>query len=178
MTNFLTPLYRLTRYRLVIPLLRGRHSPQYTARGVGLGMFWAMTPFFGAQMLLVTINWLIARKLFSWDFSLANGIAWVWVSNVFTIIPLFFGYLITGQFMLGDHASINGYGKFVDVWTSSFSGSSSLWEGVANWFAIMVNGWGLPILIGSIPWSIILAIASYHLSLNFMQNYQRRRYGA
>jgi hypothetical protein len=45
------------RYRLIVPLKRRRHSPEYTARGVMIGLFWAFTPMVGIQMYLVSMTW-------------------------------------------------------------------------------------------------------------------------
>ena len=42
---------RACRLRLVVPLKRSVHSPEHIARGVGIGMFWAMTPTVGIQMV-------------------------------------------------------------------------------------------------------------------------------
>ncbi len=49
-------LKRTARYRLVTPLQRSRHPPGYVARGVSAGLFWAMTPTVGIQMILVVIT--------------------------------------------------------------------------------------------------------------------------
>ena len=62
-------LMRVLRYRLIVPLKRSRHAPEHTARGVMIGVAWAMTPTVGVQMPLVFANWIAARKLFNWDFN-------------------------------------------------------------------------------------------------------------
>ena len=64
-------------------------------------MFWAMTPFFGIQMALVMGTWLVTKKIFNWDFSIVNGLAWTWVTNVFTLLPVFYMFFLTGNLMLG-----------------------------------------------------------------------------
>ena len=35
---------RLLRLKLIVPLLRSPHPPEYKARGVAVGLMWAMTP--------------------------------------------------------------------------------------------------------------------------------------
>jgi len=54
---------RLMRYRLVIPILRARHEPEYTARGVFVGVAWGFTPTVGFQMPIVFVIWSIMRIL-------------------------------------------------------------------------------------------------------------------
>ena len=48
-------LYR----RLVVPLIRGQHAPEYTARGTMIGLGFAFTPLVGAQMPIVAAIWFI-----------------------------------------------------------------------------------------------------------------------
>ena len=38
---------RLLHLKLLIPLRRSPHSSEYAARGVAVGMFWALTPLVG-----------------------------------------------------------------------------------------------------------------------------------
>ena len=163
------------RYKLIIPLKRSKQSPKYTARGVMVGMFWAMTPFFGIQMALVVATWLITSKFFRWNFSLINGLAWTWVTNIFTLLPVFYLFFITGNLMLGVSGNISGYEQFVDVWNSSFDSTANGWGAVRHWFETMINGWGTPMLLGSVPWAIFSAWAAYVLRLKFVTDYQKRR---
>ncbi|MGY8991135.1 MAG: DUF2062 domain-containing protein, partial [Rhodospirillales bacterium] len=107
--SWINGLNRLIRYRLLIPLKRSAHSPEYTARGVMVGMVWAMTPTVGIQMGLVFGTWLFTRKFFKWDFSLINGMAWTWTTNVFTLIPIYYTFYITGQLMMGRFDDLSGY---------------------------------------------------------------------
>ena len=93
---------RLLRLRLMIPILRGRHSPEYTARGVFWGLLAAMTPTVGIQMPIVAAIWLVARRLGPrHNFNLVVALAWTWVTNVFTLPPIYYGFLVTGRLMLG-----------------------------------------------------------------------------
>ena len=73
--NLWQNLGRICRYRLVIPILRSPHPPEYKARGVAVGTAWAMTPLVGIQMYLVFMTWLISKKVFKWNFSLPLGLA-------------------------------------------------------------------------------------------------------
>ena len=54
-------LRRMLRYRLLVPLLRAKHPPEYTARGVFIGLLVAMTPTVGVQMPICLVTWLVLR---------------------------------------------------------------------------------------------------------------------
>ena len=76
--SFWQRIKRLLRLKLIIPLLRSPHPPEYKARGVAVGMAWAMTPLVGIQMWLVFMTWVIAKKIFKWGFSMPLALAWTW----------------------------------------------------------------------------------------------------
>ncbi|MDS4071718.1 MAG: DUF2062 domain-containing protein, partial [Defluviicoccus sp.] len=94
-------LGRLIHLRLIVPLKRSRHSPEFTARGTAIGLFWAFTPLVGIQMHLVFLTWLCMRPT-RWRFNLLVGVAWTWVTNVLTMWPCYYVFYVTGRLMLGD----------------------------------------------------------------------------
>lgn len=166
---------RLLRYRLQIPLKRSRHSPQHTARGVAVGMAWAMTPIFGAQMAAVFVTWLITRNLFKWDFSLINGLAWTWTTNVFTLLPAFYVFYVTGQVMMGRLDHLGGRETLDKLYAIINDPDLTGIEAGADWIATIASDWGLPLCIGWVPWSALSAWVAYRLSLNFVIAYRKRR---
>lgn len=166
---------RIIRYRLHIPMIRSPHPPEYTARGVMIGMIWAMVPIFGLQMAAVLITWIVAERIFKWDFSLVNGLAWTWTTNIVTIIPTYYVFYVTGQLMLGRFDDISGYSSFRNLFETSHAPDAGFWETFVSWTETLISGWGLPILIGSVPWTILSGWLAYVLSLRFCREYQRRR---
>lgn len=52
---------RILLRRLIAPLVRGKHPPEYTARGTAVGLLIAFTPTLGVQMELVFLLWVIIR---------------------------------------------------------------------------------------------------------------------
>jgi len=156
---------RLARYRLVIPLLRSRHPPEHTARGVAIGLFWAMTPLVGIQMMLVLATWIVGRRLFSYHFSLVLGLAWTWVTNAFTILPMYYAYHVTGQVMLGHWDDLTGFDAFAALWRETFAADIGFWRALADYTVDLVKGWGVPLLVGCLPWAIVSAAAGYWISL-------------
>ena len=64
----------VVRRRLLIPLFRSPHPPEYTARGVFIGVLVALTPTVGIQMAIVGVLWIALRALHSrFDFNLIAG---------------------------------------------------------------------------------------------------------
>lgn len=114
--SWLDRMARLCRYKLVIPIKRSPHSPEYTARGVMIGLMWGLTPTVGAQMVFCLFTWMIAKRFTKWDFSLIVSLAWTWSTNVITLVPAYYLFFITGQIMLGRYDDVSGYGEFASTW--------------------------------------------------------------
>lgn len=151
--NLFRNLYRYCYMKLIIPMKRERHNPQYIAWGTAVGLFCGFTPIVW-QMNVVFIIWFIAR-LFKFHFSLPIGLAWTWVSNSFTNLPLFYLYYITGSIMLGQE--IGGYDEFMGFF------QNGIIEGIKQTFIF----WGKPILFGSFVYMILFSVAGYFISYKY-----------
>lgn len=158
---------RLLKMRLVVPVMRLSLPPEVKALGVGVGMFWAMTPLVGIQMWLVFVTWLFFKKVLHIDFSLVLGIAYTWVTNVFTMIPVYYIFYVTGQVLRGNFNNISGYGKLADIFKGVFMGDLSFAEKWGLIFKILLKDWGLSMAVGCLPWAIVCSIVSYKLTLKF-----------
>ncbi len=154
-------LYRYFYYKVIIPIKRERRGPEYIARGTAVGIFFGLTPMVW-QMNMVLIFWVV-MKYFKWNFSLPIGLAWTWISNTVTNIPLLYLYYITGRFMLGnpDHG---GYDSFM----SYFAG------GILEGMKIIVKKWGGSILLGSIVYMTAGAAIGYIISYRYAK-YRRNK---
>lgn len=168
-------VYRLVRSKLIIPVMRSKHSAEHTARGVMVGIMCGMTPTVGIQMVIVLAIWIIARKLFGWDFSLVNGIAWSWVTNVFTMVPIYYVFYVTGQLMMGQFAELSGYDSFERVWVVLLTSEGGSWDRIVAWFLALIADWGLPLVIGCLPWSIMSGWLAYRISFNFVVRHREGR---
>ena len=172
---------RVVKYRLLIPIKRSKHPPEYTARGVAVGMAWALTPCIGIQMVFCFATWLVAKKVFKWDFSVLIAMAWTWTTNVVTAIPCFYLFFVTGQIILKGFDDLSGYEEFSRQWEamvrqdSDMSYLESLWREMS----IAAEVWGVPLLLGCLPWSVLGGLSGYYLSLRFIRRHraakQRRR---
>ena len=170
-----TRFRRLILYRLIMPVLRAKTPPEYTARSVLFGMLVAMTPTVGIQMPIVFLIWLPVRYFRpQWNFNVVVAMAWTWVTNVFTLGPIYYVFLVTGRLMLGAEGSLTGYDEFVSMLQKSLETDAgtveSLWIYTVDLFRI----WGVPMFVGSIPWAIIASWLSYRWSLRLVNRFRRR----
>jgi len=168
-------LTRLIRYRLHIPLIRSPHPPEYTARGVMMGLIWAFIPLFGVQMGGVLLTWTISTRLLNWHFALLPALAFIWVTNIFTIVPTYYVYYVTGQAMLGHWSEIAGYKAFAALFASTAPPDAGFFEAVWAWVQTLLTYWGVPIVLGSIPWTILMGWLGYRVSLKLIRAYRERR---
>ena len=156
------------RYRLLVPMQRSRHSPEHTARGVMMGLIVACLPVPAGQMAMAFLVWVIARRLFRWDFSMIQGVAWTWVTNAFTSPPIYYGFFVTGQIMLGRWDDVGGYESFVGTLTAVISGQDGFLATLRALGRVAVLEWGLAMWVGAVPWAALLAWLGYRLALRFV----------
>jgi uncharacterized protein (DUF2062 family) len=168
-------LHRLFRFRLIVPILRSRHSPEHTARGVMVGLICACLPSPVGQMGIAVAVWIVARRLFKWDFSLIQGVAWTWLTNVFTAAPCYYTFFLTGQIMLGRWDDLGGYESFVDTFTTTMSSETGFLEAMAAVGKLIVLEWGFAMWVGALPWAALLGWIGYRLSLRFVTAYRLAR---
>ncbi len=165
---------RLMRYKLVIPILRARRAPEYTARGVFVGVAWGMTPTVGFQIVIVLAHWAIVRTIMPrWDFNVIVAIAWVWLSNVFTMVPLYYGFLVTGRVLMGHDEALPGYQTFADEMMEAVvveaDGLTGFWLQTVNLFDL----YGVPMLIGCVPWALVGGGVGYIWTVAYLRRQQR-----
>ena len=174
-----TMFYRLMRYRLVIPVVRGRGDPRRTARGVAVGLGLAMMPTVGVQMALVGIFWAIMRVVApNWRFNVVVALAWTWVSNIFTLVPIYYTFLVTGNVMLLKENPFGGFDVFSARLMELLQADLGLFEYAWVTTVAIFEEWGVPMVLGSVPWAILSAWLGYVWCLKFLDRLrlaQRRR---
>lgn len=175
--GWLNGLSRMIRYRLHIPMKRSIHSPNFIARGVMVGTVWACTPLFGLHMLGAFLTWLVTNKLFRWNFSLVNALAWTWTTNVFTVIPCYYLFYLTGQLMLGRFSLGHEAGQGFEAISAQIDAADNLglWDIVVAWFNSLLSNVGAPLAVGWIPWAILCGWVAYRLSLSFVISHRKHR---
>lgn len=151
---------------------RSPHPPEYTARGVYWGVFWGLTPLVGIQMAIVTAHWLIFKLFPRLSFHLIQGIAWVWISNVFTMVPMYYGFYVTGQLMLGRWDNLSGYDTFAKLFDLSVWKKDTLWETMSVYFSYAWEKFGWPLAIGWLPHALFFGWIAHVVALKIIK---RRR---
>lgn len=169
---------RLVRRKLVIPMFSSRRPPEFAARGVLFGILFAFTPLVGIQIAAILAFWSFVRAFFPrWDFNLIVAMAWIWVTNVFTLGPIYYGFVLTGQAMLGRWNEPLGYEAFTSrldallAATPNASWLEEFWLGTIS----VLDAFGLPLFLGCVPWAVGLAIIGYFWALRFVRRRNERR---
>ena len=142
-------LYR----RLADWLLRHQGTPESLARGFAIGMFVALTPTVGVQMILAGF----IAHLFKGNRAIAAGLAWI--TNPLTIGPIFyFNYWVGLLFLPGDAEAGR---QFIDAITSaSLTDPSGWWDAIAQMGREL---WG----VAGVLWAGSLVVASVAAAISY-----------
>lgn len=174
--GFWERMKRLSRLKLLIPLRRSPHSPEYSARGVAVGMFWALTPLVGIQMYLCLMTWFAAKLFKDQEFSLVISFAWTWVTNIFTMLPIYYVFYVTGQIMMGQWNDISGYETFLTSWHAAFTANNGFWHAMLELIGMLARELGISMSVGCVPYAILGAWLSYSLSLKYVRRRRRKKF--
>ena len=145
-------------------VFQSHHSPEYIARSVGIGVFIALTPTFGIQILFVTVVWSFLKVMKKWQFGLAVGIAMTWITNYFTVVPYYFICYYCGVWISHYLFRIKpalSYESFSTMWEKALN--SGFWDSFQELARIMLRI-GKPLLIGSLFFAVIGTFISYKVT--------------
>ncbi len=171
-----TQLRRLIHLRLIVPLLRGRHPPEYTARGVFYGVLIGLTPTVGVQMGIVFAFWLLLRSIRrDLDFNLIAAVAWTWISNALTLPPLYYVFFVTGQVLLGRWDDLAGYDAFAVKLAAALPADASWLDAIWVYTVNLFQNFGEPMFMGCIPWAAAGSWIAYKWSLGLVTRFQALR---
>lgn len=173
--SFMQKIGRLLKLRLVVPLLRSQKPVEYKAKGVAVGLAWAMTPLVGIQMWLVFMTWVIWKRFSPSGFSLTLGLAWTWVTNIFTMVPVYYVFYVTGQLIMGHFDSIGGYDSLQSIIAETFLAEYTFLEKWGLFFKLLLKDWGLSMAVGCLPWALAGYIGGYYFTLAFEKARLKRR---
>lgn len=170
-------LRRMVRYHFIVPMLRNANAPNHVARGAFWGTLVAMTPTVGIQIATCCVFWFVLRTLNRrWDFSLIVATAWTGITNFFTAAPFYYLFLVTGQALAGQWDDIGGFAAFDQELVRATTMDVPLWQSAWLQTAALFEAFGVPLVLGSIPWALGSAIAAYIWSRKFVLRVQRRRF--
>ncbi|WP_374377555.1 DUF2062 domain-containing protein [Dongia sp.] len=168
-------LYRLLRYRLLLPLLRSHHPPQIAARGTAVGLILAFTPTIGLHTIIAGALWAVTARSERFHFSLILALAWTWASNPITALPIYYLLYVTGQMMFGHWGHLSGYADFIAIAHDLHDGGRTLLQDLELMAKVMLEDLGLTMLVGSIPWAALVGGLGYWGSMKFIERYRREK---
>lgn len=167
---------RILLRKLIAPLTRGQHPPEYTARGTAVGLAVAFTPSVGVQMPAVLLLWVLIRYLKPvWEFNLVVAIAWTWLTNLFTMAPLYYVFLVTGRSLMGRWDKLRGFDVFQEKLNDSLAVDANPLESIWVYMINLFEQFGLPMWIGSIPWALVFGWVGYRWSLRLVLRVRTHR---
>jgi uncharacterized protein (DUF2062 family) len=162
-------LRRLIRYKLIIPVFRSPHPPEFTARGVANGVFWGVTPFMGFQTLFMLATWAVLKRGFGKDSSILQALIWAWVNNPITMVPMYYVFYVAGLWLMGTSGSLGGYDAFVALWDESAQQG-----GFFARIGFLAAQVGLALTIGCLPFALIFSWIAYSWALKVTRARRRR----
>ena len=140
-----------------------------------IGLFWALTPLVGVQMIIVSLNWLLFRAL-RIHVHLVIALAWVWVSNPITMGPMYLAFYNAGYYIftaLGEPVAIVTLAS-LEEWLSTAS-DLGMWNGLLYWLDITVFQLGWPMLVGGFAIGFPIAGAAYPLTNYFVKRHRKKK---
>jgi uncharacterized protein (DUF2062 family) len=164
---------RYIRYRLITPMLRARHSPEYSARAVLVGVVCGLMPIIGQSTVVLAV-WLVARR-FNWGFNVVVAALWTFISNPLTTAPMFYGFYVTGQVMMGNWDDLTGFDRFTSFARDLISDQLGLWDQTKMLFRMLFLDWALAMWVGFIPWGVLCGWLGYRWSLRVVRAYRALR---
>lgn len=170
-------LLRLLQRHLILPFQESDAPAPQVAWGAAIGLFIGLTPTMGVQMYLSAAVWVICRYGLRLNFNLPIAIAMVWISNPVTVVPLYFGYLKSGDWLLGwlgYPVSTMDYATFEALFHNiGQENPHGWWERTVEGILLVFWKFGWPIVVGGLAWAISLSIASYPAALFAVLRYRK-----
>lgn len=144
-------------------------SPHTIALGTAIGMFVALTPTVGIQMLIVLAIAFLVRPFFR--FNKMAALITVYVSNPLTVVPLYWFNYKVGTIFLPETVTherfrtlLRGPASWGDWWAGLFT---------RTW-TLMVEVGG-PLIVGSLVVATVAALSTYLVMNRVMEQVRRRR---
>ena len=158
-------LKRLKRF-FIYRVLHVDDTPHRIALGVAIGMFVTWTPTIGFQMMLVVaLSWLLRANK-------AVGVPFVWISNPFTLVPVYYPNYLLGCWLLGEEYQSPDFLAAAAAGDNWFERLGAWWEATWKVFA--------PLWLGSLLVGLIVGVLSYFATRYAVVKYREhwhRRHG-
>jgi uncharacterized protein (DUF2062 family) len=151
----------------VYGVLHVKDTPHRIALGAALGVFVALTPTMGFQMLLVVVLAMVFRA------NKVVGLPFVWISNPLTAGPIYGSGFLLGKLMLGGNYRAPDF-------AAALAAHGSWWgERMANailaWWHVTMEVF-LPLWLGGVVMGGVAGTATYFLVRYAATTYQAHRH--
>jgi uncharacterized protein len=177
--TFLQKLFRPAARFIKFRILHVDDTPRRIAMGVAVGVWTAFTPFLGLHMFLALAIAALTRA------NKALAVLFVWITNPFTLIPVYAASYLVGRFLVGRfHHSTVQPGQIGELLGNLFSFENMLtclyskpfWKDLAKVFGKI----GLEVTVGGFILGILAAIIGYFITYRIVMNHRaksgRRRF--
>ncbi|MFP4053416.1 MAG: DUF2062 domain-containing protein [Phycisphaerae bacterium] len=164
-THLVWMLLRKIRRLIIYRVLHVDDTPHRIALSLAVAIFVAWTPTIGLQMILtVAISALLGANKFV-------GVPFVWISNPFTMVPIYLPNYLLGSWLLGRRYTT---AEFFEAVRDASAYQGGWWDRVATWWPAI---WPVfpPLLLGSLIVAAVLGTLTYFLSKWGIVVYRRKR---
>ena len=162
--------------KLVNSMLRERHALEHTTRSIAIGLFIGFTPTVGIQIPIIFALWgagrLVGKRL---SFNPVLALIWTSFTNVFTIAPIYYVYVQTGRIILGRWDNIRSYDFYLDRFDRAVDLPVGWWENLWIEASSLLSEFGLPLVVGSLPWAVCLSVLGYMGTLRIVRRHRKQR---
>jgi len=158
------PAWKYSPRMLLRSILMLDDSAHSIALGTAIGMFIALTPTVGIQMLIVVCVAFLTRPFFK--FNQVASLITVYISNPLTIVPIYwFDYKI-GTYYVGGSMTQKDFARILE-----FEGFSGWWETVKQ----LLLEVGSPLIIGSLIVATFFALMTYPIMLRLLMHFRKQK---
>lgn len=156
--------WRRARHFVLRSVLHTDDPPGRLALGAAIGVFFAFTPTFGIQMLLVVFAaWLLRANQ-------AVGLPLVWISNPATMLLIYYPCYVVGRTILNREP--------IDrQWWSELGTPPVGWWPALEFYWSHLMEIAAPLWLGCVLVATCLAIPTYYLVYHLIRAYRLRRWG-
>lgn len=158
------PAWTLNPRVLLRSILMLDDSAHSIALGTAIGMFIALTPTVGIQMLMVVCVAFLTRPLFR--FNQVASLITVYISNPLTIVPIYWFDYKVGTLFVGGSLTQKDFARILE-----FEGFSGWWETVKQ----LLLEVGSPLIIGSLVVGTFFGLITYPIMLRLLKRLRRSK---
>jgi len=149
-----------------VHLLHLDDTAHQIALGAGLGVFIALTPTIGFQMLLVLLATSAVRA------NKVAGLPMPWITNPITILPIFSLNYVVGHALIGGPGPQQFIRRLTTLMEQTAERDLSWLDWVKGWWHLMIDMAG-PLWVGSLVVGTAAGLVAYGIMYHLITVYRR-----